>query len=171
MHATENANIELCLNHSFGVKKMSTSDVDKTYEVILKKIAELNRLLTSVIPPEQKKTISNYVQIMIRKVTGTAFDLMGKTVSIQKDLGETREELMKEVISSWGALVEKYEELSLYMSPVATASIWIVIDRAMELGMKIGALSATGTIEAKAKAKKELIENLTKTAHRMGYIA
>ena len=120
------------------------------------------------MPPEQKKVIGKYVEIMVTKATNTAFDLMGKTISLDKDLGETRKEIMAEVSSSWIALIEKYEELSLYVPPVATASIWTTIDKAMELGMKIGAVCATGTIDVKMKNK--LMENLKKTARQRGYI-
>lgn len=157
------------LIHSFGVNKLSTSDVDKTLETILEKMAELNRLLKSLIPPEQKKVIGKYVEIMVTKATNTAFDLMGKTVSMGKELGDTRKELMAEVISSWIALIEKYEELSLYVPPVAMASIWTAIDNAMELGIKIGTVSATGTIDVREKVKKKLMENLKKTARKRGY--
>lgn len=137
----------------------------------MKKMAELNRLLTSLMPLEQKKSINMFVQILITKATDTAFTLMAKTVSAEKDLGETRKELMKDVVSSWSALVEKYEELSFYLPPVATASIWTVVDKAVELGMKIGAVCATGTIDVSEKVKKKLIENLKKTAREKGYIA
>lgn len=163
-------NIEPFLIPLFGVNKLSTPDVDKTLDAILEKMAELNRLLMSLMPLEQKKTIGKYVELMITKATNIALDLMGKSVSLEKDLGETKKELMKEVISSWIALVEKCEELSLYVPPMATASIWTVIDKAMELGMKIGAVSATGTIAAREKVKKKIMENLKKTARERGYI-
>lgn len=133
-------------------------------------MAELNHLLKSVMSPEQKKVIGKYVGIMVTKATNTAFNLMAKTVSPDKELGETGKELMAEVISSWIALIEKYEELSLYVPPVAMASIWTAIDKAMELGIKIGAVSATGTLDVREKVKKKLMENLKKTARKRGYI-
>ena len=149
---------------------MGTSDFDKTVETILEKIVELNRLFRSLMPPEQKKVIGKYVEIMVTKATNTAFNLMAKTVSPDKELGETGKQLMAEVISSWIALIQKYEELSLYVPPVAMASIWTAIDKAMELGIKIGAVSATGTLDVREKAKKKLMENLKKTARKRGYI-
>lgn len=151
------------------LNKLSTADADKNIKAILEKMSELNRLLTSLIPPTQRETISKYVEIMVQKVTDTAFDLMGKTVSVDKDLSETRKALMTEAMSSWIDLIKKYEELSLYAPPVATPSIGIVIDKAMELGMKIGAITATGTIDAREKVKKKIMENLKKAAREKGY--
>jgi len=151
------------------LNKLSTADLDKTIEAVMEKMAELNRLLKSVIPPEQKKVIGKYVEIMVAKVTNTAFDLMGKSASLEKGLDETRRELMKEMTSSWIALVEKCEEIGLYTAPLATVSIWTVIDKAMELGMKIGAITATGTIDAREKMKKKIMENLKKIAREKGY--
>ena len=148
---------------------MSTSDKDKTIEAALEKMTELNRLLKSLTSPEQKKAIGKNVEIMATKVSNTASGLMDKSVSLEKNLGETRKELMKEMIPSWVALIEGYEELSLYMPPLATGSILVVIYKAMELGMKIGAVSATGTIDAREKAKKKIMENLKKTAREKGY--
>ena len=170
-----NTNLNLILRYSlisfFGVEELSTSDVAKTTEAILKKMTELNRLVTSLMPPEQKKSISKYVQLLTTKILNAAFDLMRKTVSLQKDLDQTKTELTKEVISSCDTVVEKYAELNLYIPPVATASILSLIDQAMELGMKIGAVSATATIDFKEKMIKKLIENMKKTAQKKGYIA
>jgi hypothetical protein len=154
----------------FGENRLSTSDVDKTFNAIFEKMAELNSLLRSLIPQEQKKTISKQVEIMVSKVTNTAFSLMVKTASLDKDLDQTKKELIIEISSSWIALVEKFEELNLYVSPVETMPVLYVVDKAMELGMKIGAFSATGTIDVREKAMKKLMDDLKRITREKGYV-